>query len=117
MAKCLTYYATRSKLGWPIPGTLRSYKDRPHSCRNGLCDLYEIPSKTHVLAANEVRVYHPHNLHFFVGIDDNGNVLPNSLVSATTRPPHSDCLIEVIKYITVPVVTPPATTTTTTTTP
>jgi hypothetical protein len=68
------FYAQKDFLGFPIPGTMMSNVTVPASS-------VEIPTTT-----ASVYKEHPQKLRYFVRLDKQGNILPNSLIISLKKP-------------------------------
>ena len=72
------YYAQKDALGFPIPGTMMSGSVVPK-----VANIIEISLDSSITHFDRP---HPKGLRYFVSVDKNGNIIPNSLVSAYSYP-------------------------------
>ena len=83
MASTLVYYAQKDNTGFPIPGTMMSVPSGNAIPTNSISiDTYLFPVSEEV--AN--RVYHPEGVRYFVRVNKQGLVIPNTLISGTRAP-------------------------------
>jgi hypothetical protein len=86
MPICKQYFAKVDEYGFPIPGTMMGFNGTP-----GTCDL--------ALACSMVQqIFRPGGLRYFVVLDSNGYIRPNSLMARFTVP-QGVRTAEFIKYI------------------
>jgi hypothetical protein len=83
---CKLYYAKKDKNGFPIPGTMMGYDKDP--CKD---DLVLIESHDTMLGVDAngntiEQCFHPEHLRYFVRLDCDGHILPNSLFSSLKHP-------------------------------
>ena len=83
---CLQYWAKKDANGFPIPGTMMGRTSNP--CK---CDLVRIyPTDTFIGdngdGTETVQAYHPNKLRYFVHINCDGEVIPNSLFISLKHP-------------------------------
>lgn len=72
------YYAQKDYLGFPIPGTMMSGTIVPTAS-----NIIEISLDRAITLFTKP---HPKKLRYFVSVDKNGNIVPNSLVAALHHP-------------------------------
>ena len=78
----LRYFASTDELGYPVPGTLRGYKQDP--CK---CELVELLPEPLEPDGNDTVRYHPNGLHYFYQVTGPCcDIVPNSLIATTRRP-------------------------------
>ena len=99
MSICKQYFAKVDEYGFPIPGTMMGYNGQPGSCSIAVaCSMVQLPSTTYVLQPGDVRQFRPGGLRYFVVLDSNGMIRPNSLMARFTVP-QGVRTAEFIKYI------------------
>lgn len=78
MATTPKYYAQKDALGFPIPGTMMSGAVVPKAA-----NIIEISLDSNITSFEKP---HPKGLRYFVSVDKDGKIIPNSLVSAFSAP-------------------------------
>jgi len=98
---CLTYFAKKDALGWPIPGTLQGYNKFEQLPCDSICNLIEI-DPTQVQPNGTTICLHPDLLRYFYRVNRKTpqSVKPNSLIAAYEFPtsPTDGCWREWHKY-------------------
>lgn len=79
---CKKFYAKKDINGFPVPGTMMGY-DKYQDC---LCSLLEIPEETPSVLPGQTQSFHPGKVRFFIGLDCDGKIIPNSLISSKKHP-------------------------------
>src|SRR4051812_9747180 len=83
---CKIYYAKKDQLGFPTPGTMMGFHRDP--CRD---ELVKLEAHDTVLGSDGhgniiTQCFHPQRLRYFVRLDDQGNILPDSLFTSRITP-------------------------------
>lgn len=99
---CPTYYAHKDKYGFPIPGSMIGYKTGTSvvdcSPTNNKCSMFKLSTEPAVIDPGYTQKYHPNKLRFWVRIDCDGKMIPNSLFSTMGKHPGGN-VVEQIKII------------------
>jgi len=102
-AKCLKVYATRSPLGFPVPGTANGYNPYEQLPCDNQCNLVELLPGGNPQPTGTVRCLHPDGLRFFYLVTKhatNPQVKPGSLMAAYDFPksPNNCMWVEFYKW-------------------
>ena len=113
---CKKFYAQKDAHGFPVPGTMQGY-EKLQDCN---CNMVAIPEATPSVLPGQTQGFHPGKLRFFIRLDCNNQIIPNSLIASPKHPGGN--VIEFKKVSGTPLTTTtttvaPATTTTTTVAP
>ncbi len=84
--KCLVYYAKKDANGFPIPGTMIGYKHDPCKCDLALIQPFDTFIGSDGNGHTIVQSYHPKKLRYFVHVNCEGQVVPNSLFISLKHP-------------------------------
>jgi hypothetical protein len=99
MPICKQYFAKVDEYGFPIPGTMMGFNGTPGTCDLALaCSMVQLPQITYVLQTGDKQIFRPGGLRYFVVLDSNGYIRPNSLMARFTVP-QGVRTAEFIKYI------------------
>jgi hypothetical protein len=79
---CKKFYAQKDAHGFPVPGTMQGY-DRLQDCK---CNMVAIPEATPTVGVGQTQSFHPGKLRFFIRLDCNNQIIPNSLIASQKHP-------------------------------